>query len=627
MLDLGFVLLLTFLAAGVGVRLLDRLGGRPETPADALALAVPLGLGILALGILGLGDLGTLNRGGMAILLTAGALLGGRAAWEAVALAITTAPPSLPPGEGGRRPGEGRRVDAAFALTLAVTFLGTLLTALAPVTDGDALCYHLQVPKVFLAQGAASFQPDLHETVYPLLTELLYAVALAFRGPVSCRLISWVLGLVFAANVTALARPDLGARAWWAGTVALLVPAVSNGMSAPLNDVALAAFGTAAIVAWAQFHDSPSPRRAALIGLLVGLSLGVKYPALVLAGLLGLATVASAVWKLGWRRAIVVTSLFAGVMLAVGGPWYLRALWYTGNPVYPFFRQVFGGAGLDEVLDPIKRPLAVTIPNLLTALGPLSLRPERFDSFAHQLGPVFVFFLPALFLERPPRRVLAIVALGYAFLTICLTQRQSMRFVLIAVGPLALGVAWLAQQWWARPDLPARILVATLLLVLGFESGLALARARHGLPVLLGREDADSFLERREPTYRVGRWMAAHLPDSAQVVGQEHRGYYLPCPYTMELAHRRRTGLGRGGESARAVIDHFERAGFTHILLCPPVPETAVEFDPTLGRLLAPWLAHREPMFREEIADADGVIRRYAIYELAGDTPDGRERR
>ena len=157
----------------------------------------------------------------------------------------------------------------------------------APVTDGDALCYHLQVPKVFLMHGAVGFDPDLHETVYPLVTELLYAVALEFRGPVACRWIQWVLGLVFAANVTALARPSLGRRAWWAGAIVLLVPAVSNGMSAPLNDVALAAFGTAAIFAWTRLLDRPSPAAAAVAGVLAGLAIGVKYPALVLVGLLG----------------------------------------------------------------------------------------------------------------------------------------------------------------------------------------------------------------------------------------------------------------------------------------------------------------------------------------------------
>ena len=201
-----------------------------------------------------------MNRGGLAILLARrAAVVGGRAAPCGLsARAITTLTSALP----RERVAEGRvrvaRADCSPSPSpWPRPLLGTLLTALAPVTDGDALCYHLQVPKVFLARGAVGFEPDLHETVYPLLTELLYAVALAFRGPVACRLISWVLGLVFAANVTALARPSLGARAWWAGAVALLVPAVSNGMSAPLNDVALAAFGTAAIVGWARFHDAP----------------------------------------------------------------------------------------------------------------------------------------------------------------------------------------------------------------------------------------------------------------------------------------------------------------------------------------------------------------------------------
>ena len=301
----------------------------------------------------------------------------------------------------------------------------------------------------------------------------------------------------------------------------------------------------------------------------------------------------------------------------MGGGWYLRALVHTGNPVYPFFRHVFGGAGLDEVLDPIKRPMAVSAWNLLTALGPMTLEPDRFDSFSHQFGPVFLLFLPALVLERAPRRVLVIAGLGYAMMMLCWTQRQSMRFVLIGVGPLAVAVAWLAKTWWERRSTPGRILVAVLVLALGFEASLALARARHGLGVVVGRETGSSYLTRREPTFRVARWVDGHLPPEARIVGQDHRGYYFPRDYTMELAHRRRTGLGTRGESAAEVVSRLREAGFTHVLLAPPIPESAVEFDPTLGRLLAPWLAGRSPLYRAEIADPDGVVRRYEIHELS----------
>jgi hypothetical protein len=661
MLDILFLIALAVWAVGVGLRIERTFAPSPKGPADELALALPLGLGVLSLASLGLAEFGVLNRAGLGVLLAFGCLLGlaplgslMRSVWRVrrndhsfVADNRGTFEPSdtaAPAGHNGTRYGVslGRLFDAALAATL----VGTLLTALAPVTDGDALCYHLQVPKIFLAQHSAVFEPDLHETIYPLVTEMLYAVALAFRGPVACRLIQWLLGVSLALSVAAIARPILGAKARWAATIALLVPAISNGMGAPLNDVALAAFGNAALFAWLRWRDRPSLGSAILAGILAGLAIGVKYPALVWVGLLVIASVSTRSISTGFlnrdprsnskastssissstdndalsvdhRSSMILhTLIFMLTALLVGGGWYLRAYQLTGNPVYPFYRHAFGGSGIDDVLDPIKRPMDVTPWNLFSALGPLTLEPNRFDSVSHQFGPAFLLFLPALLLMKPSKRVLGLAALGWLFLTICLTQRQSMRFVLIAVGPLSIGVAWLVMVWRERATVPARVLIILVLGMLGFEASLAAIRARHGLRVVLGRELAESFLERREPTYRVGQWMATHLPESARVIGQDHRGFYLPRPYTMELAHRRRTGLGKHGETSELIVDHFRDHGFTHMLLCPPVPETAVEFDPTLTRKLGPWLATHNPIYREEIADADGVVRRYAIYEL-----------
>ena len=302
--------------------------------------------------------------------------------------------------------------------------------------------------------------------------------------------------------MTALARPNLGRRAWWAGSfAALAVPAVSNGMSAPLNDVALAAFGTAAIFACVRFHERPGVKAAALAGVLAGLAIGVKYPALVLVGLLA-PTIALRTFVRPLPRQteakppwVALTGIYLAAALAAGGCWYCAYV-HTGNPVYPFFRDFFGGAGLAEVLDPIKRPLAVTPFNLLSALVPLSLQPERFDSFSHQFGPAFLLFLPAIFLYRAPRRILLLVGLSYAFLVICLTQRQSMRFLLISLGPMSIGVAYVVGIWSKRRTLPARLLIVVVLSVMGLEASLAAVRSRHVLAVLFGRESAAEFLAR-----------------------------------------------------------------------------------------------------------------------------------
>jgi hypothetical protein len=616
MIDLGFAVLLAILSSGIGKRLLDEFGESPEHPGDALALAMPLGLGTVALATLGLGELGCLNKAGMAMMLTALAGLG-IFSLSGLCRELWDSRPARRCGGRGFLPGTAMAVCAVIAL------LGTAVAALAPVTDGDALCYHLQVPKIFLGSQAVGFDPDLHETTYPLVTELLYCVALVFRGPIACRGIQWTLGLTLAANVAALARPCIGGRAWWAGAVVLLVPAVSNGMSAPLNDVALAAFGTASLFAWTRLQERRTYFAAIVGGLCAGLAIGVKYPGLVSTAILIVATALKALVGqrprslFGRLRWLQLAAVYLAAALAAGGWWYLRAYVHTGNPVYPFFRSVFAGAGLDEVLDPIKRPLAITPLNLLFALAPLSLEPGRFDSFSHQLGPVFLLFLPAAILERAPRRVIGLLAFALAFLMICMTQRQSTRFLLIATGPMAVAIAFLACRWCDRRTVAGRLLFGLLIALLGAEACWAVTRSRHALAVVTGRESVSDFLARREPTFIVGRWVAGNLPAGARLIGQDHRGFYIPRPYTMELAHRRRTGLGSRSESPSEIVAALLESGFTHLLLCPPIPETAVEFDPALGRLLAPWLAMRTPIFSRELSDGDGVVRRYAIYELS----------
>jgi len=615
MLDLGLALFLALVAAGIGKRLLNWIGELPDHPLDALALATPLGLGLLALGCLLLGQAGWLNLVGLAVLLGVATELGLLAGFR---LLRELARHSL------KRPEKGLTtvVDRLLLVFLMLTLGATALAALAPVTDGDALCYHLQVPKVFLVRQAVYFDPDLHETVYPLVTELLYAISLEFRGPVACRCLQWVLGLVFAAGVAALARPSLGRRAWWAAALAVLVPAISNGMAAPLNDVSLAAFGVAAFLAWTRCFDRPSRASTVVAGAFTGLAIGVKYPALVLAALLTAATLLRPVLDPAWRsrrgaiRTLMMAAGFLGTAVLLGGAWYLRAYVYTGNPVFPFFKSWFGGAGLDEVLAPIKRPLAVNVWSLLGAIVPLTLEPDRFDSFAHQFGPVFLLFLPALLFEGAPRRVLGLAAVAYAFLVVCMTQRQSMRFLLFAVGPMSVGIAYLATRWLERGTRPARALVMALMLVLGLETGLSLTRGARAAGVVLGRETFAEFLGRCEPTYRVGRWVARNLPATARLIGQDHRGFYIPRGYTMELAHRRRTGLGQNNESSREIVEVLKREGYTHLMMCPPVEKESVEFDPTLGQLLSPWLAAQTPLFHEDLADPDGVVRSYSIYGL-----------
>ena len=635
-LDVLVVGLLTCWAIAIGRVVLRAFKTLPTTPSDQCALGAAMGLGCLALSVMLLAQCGLLHRAGIVFVLGVGALV----VWvdwrvhRSVGHARSDALSSVSNREinvakflRGQKPADrsndvlGRALDVLGIVVLVATFLATLV----PVTDGDALCYHLQVPKVFLQKQCAWFDPDLHETIYPLVTEMLFASVLAFRGATACRLMSWVLGVVFAGCVTALARPVLGRNARHAGVLALLVPAISNGMSAPLNDVALASFCAAALVGWVRWCECPRWGSAASFGILCGFAIGVKYPALVWVGLLGIASLLVVMRRIrtgagSWGQLTMQGIVAFSTCLLVGGIWYARAYHFTGNPVFPFFKQVFGGAGLDVVLEPAKRPLVVHPWNLLTALWPVTLEPDRFDSVAHQFGPLFLMLLPVMFLLRAPGRVWAMALLGMGFFMACMTQRQSMRFLLAAVGPWSVAVAWVVHALWELRSFAARCAGVLAVVVLGFQTAQAVARLRAGGGVVLGRETPEAYLARVEPTFEVGRWIERNLPADCRMIGQDHRGFYIPRPYTMELAHRRRTGLGSASEDASTLVATLQARGFTHLLLCPPVPENAVEFDPTIGRLLSEWTSARVPAYRRELRDGDGVTRMYAIYELAGPT-------
>ena len=63
--DLAFLTVLTMLAAGLGFWLLRRFRVESDHPLDALALALPLGLGSFGISMLALGELGRLSARGI----------------------------------------------------------------------------------------------------------------------------------------------------------------------------------------------------------------------------------------------------------------------------------------------------------------------------------------------------------------------------------------------------------------------------------------------------------------------------------------------------------------------------------------------------------------------------------
>jgi 4-amino-4-deoxy-L-arabinose transferase-like glycosyltransferase len=495
----------------------------------------------------------------------------------------------------------------------------------APVTDGDALCYHLEVAKRMAQNGSVRFDPDLHETAYPLLVESLQATALHLRGPVATRSISFLFGLSLSASAIMLARPLTGTRnGIWAGILLLSVPIVNCGMIAPLNDVPLAAFCAAALVALSE-TSLGRRQQVALCALYCGLACGVKFPGIVWSGVMGLLILSQSWHFLACSnqkiRLFGPSLLFVSVLICSGSFWYVRAAILTGNPVHPYFKNTFGGHGLDEVLlEDHKTPLE-QLWNISTAPIGLALVPGHFDSFSHQIGPLFLALIPIGFLSRMPRSWYLLLGIGWLEMAICLTQRQSPRFYIATLAPWSAAAAsvWVhfLRTFQNQPSLKSGRIVAGVIFCLFLTTlSFNLARVRHSAFILAGFISPSGFLVEQEPTARLATWVNANLPANAKLIGQDHRGFYWPRSFTMEKAHRRRTGLLQNADGPEVILTRLRSAGFTHLVMAEPDPMDAVEFDQDLSNALNSQLAYQMPLLDQTIHEPDGYNRRYRIYAI-----------
>lgn len=516
-----------------------------------------------------------------------------------------------------------RWIKTSLQVLAAVALLGALVAALAPPTAGDALCYHLQLPKTYLQQGSLVHLPDCERSTFPLLVEMGFLWALALDGPVAANLVHWGLGLLLVASTVTLAAPLVG-RSWAhvAACVVALVPGISNEMTAPLNDVGLAALATLALAAWLRLALFDGGKRfAVLAGLAAGGALSVKFNAVLLVPAVAAVWVVQ-LWRQreDWRPAVGRIAIVAGLALAVSCIWYGRAAWQRGNPIYPFLNeQIAGEPPLRPAHD--KRPLGIGL-GLIAAPWEMTMHPDRFGGRGHQLGAVFLMFLPGLAVCRRLRGLGLLLAVAGGYTLACLCLRQNVRFLFPLVPLLACGVVWVMSELrqFAAPVRSLAVIALTGLMLL--NAAIAVRRCRQELPVALGWQSREDYLETHEPTYGLTRQVNRQLGRGCRILSQEQRAFYFQPPLALEAHFRSRTAYDA---PQSGWLPRVQAEGFTHLLLAES-HGGGMTYDSTLRQLAEPWIDAQKMRVVAEHRhrDAEGNQRYYRLVEL----PDtGRRKR
>lgn len=526
MVGIGLGLLIVLLSVGVGALLTRRF---PICGLERAAYAGAVGLALLSYGVALLAWLHWLD--GLWGLLTVWGLFG-IWGWR---IGIGLSPIE-------RKPAVGVN-GVAWGLTGLLLGFGLVLCFLPP--DGnewDALAYHLAYPKLYLQAGGMVEVPFMHQSYFPPLVDMLFLLGLWLDGESCAKVFHWAMGLWMVLGCAGFSS-RFGGYGGLAGLLVASTPVVAWQMGTAYVDLSTALYvGLGAFAVYRGLHERV-PILLWLGGMMVGFALATKYTALLawgLLGLLGLVWCFRARWW-GGARTLVMT---AAVAVLIGAPWYVRNWVWTGNPVYPFAYEIFGGKQWSRAQadayrhDQLKFGMGREPYQLLLSPWNLTAHPAPFaDPIGVRAGER-VYLVPTMgmgYLATVGLMLAGGLSAGLGWLLLFVVGNwvgwfylmQQVRY-LILVFPILAGVGTtsivrvpLGLQWGYTSLLGLQAGFTLWILWVGYVS--AVPQALH---------DRDAYLLQRLQIYPAVQYLNQQVPrDAGVILLDETRGYYLNRPY------------------------------------------------------------------------------------------------
>ena len=558
-------LFLGALLAGAGI--VDRIGGDAGArPAEWWLHSLAIGLGLPVLAVLFLGLAGVLSRTS-AVVAASLVLAVGMVASRRVLSRLRT---SLAHAVGDLRTPHG----AAAATVLGAALLLPFATALLPEVFYDALLYHLEAPERWLRDGGLTAVPFSFHLNYPINVSALYLLVRSVVPEASGGLVHW--GFLVASAGALLA---LGGRAGkGVGIVAALLfcitPSVLEIGGQSIADLAVVFWTLAAASAWLIWRERGERGWLILCGLEIGLAIGAKYTAILVA----LAPILLLTLLLPGRRALGTRArdlaLVGVAVLAAFSPWLIRNGLETGNPLYPYLlptraefttphslqteleNRMVEGSGPVRIL---RHAMAGPRELVTTGVGAAPL-----------IGMSLLLPLPLLLLRRPLlpdiARLLALGGLGFLAwdLTVHVTRYALPWLALLSV-PAAAALLGDASRLRRR----LLMLVVALGLCQNFHLAWMTTDWTALRDILSGSASRESYVEKYVSYYGAVQHANGELSaDDRILFFGEARGFYCRIPHVTNGPERPpRLFEIAAAEPGRPLAEVLLGRGFTHILM------------------------------------------------------------
>jgi hypothetical protein len=502
------------------------------------------------------------------------------------------------------------RWEKALVCWLTGAAVLTLFVSLAPPLAWDALMYHLEGPKQYIAAGRIEALPRLGQASFPFGMEMLFTWGMLLHGDGLAQSFSWLFGLLGAGAIylfaqrffTRFANPrPVGLLA---AALYLSIPHVWLLMTWAYTDLMLSFYSLLALYALLLALSgaqtglqaaSQVTRYAVLGGAMAGVACSGKYS--VVTAAFGILVAALAFGGMGrprpaWRTIFIVAFGFGVAGTVSFAPWLLRNIFFSGNPFAPLFGGIKGWDA-EEVgfLNGAYGHISLDIGVILGRPFGMALLGRDGGLYDSTISPLFLALLPlgvwAAFREKVVAALwlaVGVTYLGWLF-GIALSDAADHTRLLLPVFPwLALITAHGLLEFLtkSRTEQAKLLRVVAALATGGFlaASGFMLLLffvANDPIPYHFGFQTRQERLEDQLGSYeRAVNFVNAQLPANADLFM-----FFEPRAYYFDRVHS--ADHNDGGQfftlmdrfhTPQAVYDELRRRGATHIL----VNENLLEF-------------------------------------------------
>jgi hypothetical protein len=469
-------------------------------------------------------------------------------------------------------------------VTLGVFFasiIATIFLTFLPEIAHDSLCYHLNMPKLFVANASCMPMKYDIKSYQSVFMECLYTLGIFLRSVPTAKLFHWLTGFLLVLSVMLVIEKRTGKRslAVFMGTMLWLTPTLFNQVAMTYNDAAVALYVWLSFLLFARFLSSSTDSSASssltdcfLSGILMGFATSCKFLALTVAlpmGLFALFGVVCGSSRARWRTFQGLALFCMGVVIA-GGYWFVRNYVLEGSPIYPLFSNKFGDGGIYSKLYSVGNAYETVFSYIFLPFL-LVFFPDSFERSAW-VGPFFLllcpFFLITVWQHRGRMNALVTFVLLVS-LFVWFQLAQNVRF-LLPLFPIFLMVAsdgvFDFQKFSPFYKKMKKGFGISALILLFFTAGVGIYHYRVHFQALGQRWSESLFLRNLERTYPAADWINKHLPHNARIfAATEYRHFYFDRPI-IDVSYYCWAERIFGKLSPAELLGRLQKLGISHIL-------------------------------------------------------------